>query len=417
MAWNEQPMVIDGVVFDSGFLPADESDLSAFLADNLVTRQPLVPCGGRTQLRMGNPPCRPGRLLGLARLDRIVAHEAEDFFVTVQAGCPWARLQQTLRQANQWIPMDAPASSAATIGGLIAANTYGPSRLKYGRLRDCILGMRIAQADGTITKAGGRVVKNVTGYDMCRLYAGSMGWLGACTEFHLKTLAIAETRKDGWVTGQDLHMLQVLGQQILEEGLDPSGLILSRTDGGFLLCVRFEGHPEAVEWQWSRVCDLSARRSGLQADLPSPENAERRWHQGGLLAVPSEEAGGAVALKIVAPYGLTPALVDKTERFGRQQGCAVEWTCYAGAHVLWVRFAPADEGELPAAGWAEWLLDLRHRLRGDRGEMILYEAPLGIKQSVEVWGVEGKPLELMQGIKKALDPQGIWNPGRFVGRM
>jgi glycolate oxidase FAD binding subunit len=417
MNLRTRPVVIDGVVCETELHPADEAEVSALVAGCFEEQKPLIPVGGGTQLPLGNPPASAGRIMDLSRLDRIVAHEAEDFLVTVQSGCPVALLQKTLRQANQWIPLDTTVDSTATIGGLIATNAYGPSRMKYGRLRDYILGLRIVQADGTITKAGGKVVKNVTGYDLCRLYAGSLGWLGIFTEFHMKTLPLSAACKDAWITGRDLPRVHALGQAVLDQGLEPSGMILSKTASGFMLCIRFDGHPEAVDWQWSRVCKLAEEPGGLVADLPSPEAASRHWQQAGLIHCDGQNRGSEALLKIIAPYGLAPALIAELEAFTTSKNWVAEWSCYAGAHILWARLAPAEGGNLAAADLSAWLLAFRQKLRSEHGEMILSAAPLEIKESVEVWGVEGKPLELMQGIKRKLDPRGILNPGRFVGRL
>jgi glycolate oxidase FAD binding subunit len=184
----------------------------------------------------------------------------------------------------------------------------------------------------------------------------------------------------------------------------------------FVLLIKFTGHPETADWQWSRFCELanSLNLAGIEP-LAADRNAEI-WQSVGGMALAREDPQ-QVMLKIIAPHRLTVSLTEEIARKAMNLSLVMRWISYAGAHVLWIALYPAAGAGLPVEPLAAWLESLRRQLRNDRGELIVAHAPRQLKDMLEVWGVEGKPLELMQGIKRQLDPKGILNPGRFVGRM
>ncbi|HJT77552.1 MAG TPA: FAD-binding oxidoreductase, partial [Gemmataceae bacterium] len=148
--------------------------------------QALYPLGGRTMLGLGLPPARPGLGVDLRALDQVIDYPARDMTITVRAGIPLARLAEILAAENQRLPIDVPRADRATLGGALATNASGPRRLGFGTLRDYVIGLSAVNDEGQETKAGGRVVKNVAGYDLCKLFIGSLGTLGVITQATLK---------------------------------------------------------------------------------------------------------------------------------------------------------------------------------------------------------------------------------------
>src|SRR5262249_22812669 len=146
----------------------------------------IYPLGGRTMLDLGLPPTRPGLAIDLRRFDAVIDYPARDMTVTVQAGLTVAKLQALLAAENQRLPIDVPHAEQATLGGALAANVSGPRRYGFGTLRDYVIGISVVNDEGQEVKAGGRVVKNVAGYDLCKLYVGSLGTLGIITQVTLK---------------------------------------------------------------------------------------------------------------------------------------------------------------------------------------------------------------------------------------
>ena len=177
--------------------PASVAELSDIVRRCAANGDAIYPVGGGTMLGWGLPPTKPGLAIDLRGLDQVIDYPARDMTITVQAGISIARLQEILRAERQQLPVDVPLPDRATIGGAIATNASGPRRFGYGTLRDYVIGISVVNDRGEEVKAGGRVVKNVAGYDLMKLYTGSFGTLGIITQVTLKVKPLAEaTRRD-----------------------------------------------------------------------------------------------------------------------------------------------------------------------------------------------------------------------------
>ena len=177
---------VDGQSPDIAVAPTTIGELQSVLVEANNVGISVVPIGGGTHLGAGNAPASYDVALSLVGMSGIIAHEPADLTVTVEPGLPLANLQAALAEHGQFLPLDPPCEPAATIGGVLAANAFGPLRHAYGTSRDWLIGIRVVHADGSVSKSGGRVVKNVTGYDMHKLYVGSLGTLGVIAEATLK---------------------------------------------------------------------------------------------------------------------------------------------------------------------------------------------------------------------------------------
>src|SRR5262245_55913432 len=166
--------------------PGSVQEVGEAVREGAAKGRAIYPFGGRTMFDYGLPPARPGVGIDLRGLCQVIDYPARDMTITVQAGITVAGLQAILEKENQQLPIDVPAADRATLGGILATNTSGPRRLGYGTLRDYVLGISVVNDEGKETKAGGRVVKNVAGYDLCKLYVGSLGTLGIITQATLK---------------------------------------------------------------------------------------------------------------------------------------------------------------------------------------------------------------------------------------
>ena len=191
---------VDGRAPWAVIIPGDINQLAAVLALAHREKLAVVPWGGGTTMAMGHPPERLDLVLSLARLDRVLEHEPADLTACVQAGITMAALQAQLGSRRQWWPVDPPLAATATVGGVLASNASGPKRLLYGTARDLLIGITVVHADGAISKAGGKVTKNVTGYDMMKLYIGSLGTLAVIAEATLKLRPIPLIQELTWST-------------------------------------------------------------------------------------------------------------------------------------------------------------------------------------------------------------------------
>ena len=172
------PYVIDGRTPCGVVFPGSVEEVARVVREAAAVGVPVVPWGGGTQMHRGAPPGDGAVVVGLRRLGRVLEHEPGDLTATVEAGITVETLQVALGARGQWWPLDPPAPAEATLGGVLAANTAGPRRHGYGTARDLVIGLRVVAADGQLVRAGGKVVKNVAGYDLVKLYIGSLGTLG-----------------------------------------------------------------------------------------------------------------------------------------------------------------------------------------------------------------------------------------------
>ena len=257
---------VDGVLPGVVVRPGTQDEVSKVLAACAAANAAVIPWGGGTAMGLGNRPARADVAMPLDRLDRIVEFDAANLCVTVEAGVKLAGLQATLAQKKEILPLDPPADGKVTVGGLVATNLSGPSRLLYGTARDWVLGMRVALPDGERIHCGGKVIKNVSGYDMNKLFIGSLGTLGIITEVTFKLLTRCPRVRAG-VVGLFPELAQAtavvattLESVLLPEALDlldpdsggtagAASRVWRRPAGAYGLAVALAGSRETVERQ------------------------------------------------------------------------------------------------------------------------------------------------------------------------
>ena len=198
------------------FVPATQAELSRFVAENAREhKRILYPVGGRTALNYGYPPLQPGEIVSTANLTETVDYPARDMTVTVEAGIRMDDLSALLKAERQQLPIDVPQSNRATLGGVFATNSSGPRRFAYGTMRDHCVGITAVDARGRLFHAGGRVVKNVAGYDLCKLLVGSLGTLAIITQLTLKLRPLPESSAQLWATFDTLEEIDAVLERLL----------------------------------------------------------------------------------------------------------------------------------------------------------------------------------------------------------
>ena len=217
---------VDGIAPQAAVFPAKSEDVSEVLSFATGEGKRVTPWGGGTQMSLGNVPTGVDLVLGLSRLDRLHFHEPADLVASVEAGVTLASLQSTLARRGQFLPLEVPFPALATVGGVLAANSSGPSRLAYGTARDWLIGIVVAQADGTVTKSGGRVVKNVTGYDLNKLYIGSLGTLGVILEATFKLAPMPEDKRTLIGTYSSLSAAMQAAEELFRSSPTPQALLV-----------------------------------------------------------------------------------------------------------------------------------------------------------------------------------------------
>jgi glycolate oxidase FAD binding subunit len=377
-----------------------------------------VPVGAGTSLALGNPPRRVDFLLSTASLCGIDQYDPGEYTITARGGTPLGVLRDAIGPHRQTLPFDPPGGEWATIGGMLASAGEGPRRLAYGSVRSQVLGLEVAYPDGTIGRAGGRVVKNVTGYDLGRLHSGALGTLGVIVEATVRLRPMPRAVSAAAISLPHLDRAAPLSRRIRMGPFSPVAIDLldpdtaratfgERFGDGWLLLVRFEGETEANRSQVSRLRALAAELSGLAVEPVEADTA--------FLVDPRRVAGGSVsywARASVAP-SMVPAFVEKGKREAEGLGVALRVLARAGVGTVEL-FAPAQS---PAPNEKEATLSKRLRAlaRSFRGHLLLVEAPVEVKREVDAWGEPPEGFSLMKRIKDRFDPGGVLSPGRFVG--
>jgi len=363
--------------------------------------------GGGTKLGWGNPPAGVDLVLSTARLGRVLEHAAGDLVTRVEAGVRLADLQAELAPAGQLLGLD-PPEAGATVGGVVAANASGPRRLRYGTVRDLLIGITVVLADGTVAHSGGKVVKNVAGYDLGKLFAGSLGTLGVIVEaifrLHPVPAASAVVTAEVAAPGQVGAAVRAL----LASALVPSAVELDwpSADGPGRLTVLFEGIGPGVATQAAATARLLAHAGTPGARVLDGDEADQATAALGALPWRSGQLGVKVAM---GPSRLPGALTTVWE-VAAAHGLAVRAAAHAGTGVL---RAGLDGGD-PAAK-AAFVTGARERLASAQATLVVTEAPLEVKRAVDAWGPVGDALPLMRRVKERFDPSGLLSPGRFVG--
>lgn len=404
--------------------PDDAAQVSAVLRACDEIGSAVIPWGGGTAMEVGNPPRAADVVLLTERLSSVVEHDPSNMTVAVQAGMSLAALQRALAEHRQFLPLEPPLAEGATAGGAVALDLGGPRRMRYGGARDLVIGLRAVLAQGATIRAGGKTVKNVAGYDLCRLFVGSLGTLGVLTELTFKVFPLPEVTRTIAAWTPDLTAAMALAGRVLASPLLPSAVTLVRPGRGFAgalepigalaehpgtgrdsrrgtgVLVRAEGTEAAVA---RHVRDLSAWAADARAEVEVLEgDAEAaRWR-----AVRDFGWDGeGVTVRLAVPPGAVPGVV---EDLGRTLPSGAGIAAHPGAGTVWVSADPREVS--PVALGALRDLAARHR-----GNFLLARSPVALRAGRDVWSPEPQALPLMRAVKQAFDPRGTLNPGRFVG--
>jgi len=377
--------------------PASTEEAAAILRAAAAHDLAVVVSGGMTKQDWANRPRRLDLILDTGRLTGVVEHAAGDLIAVVRAGTRMRDLQAKLAPAGQQLAIDAPLAEA-TVGGTVAVNASGPRRMLYGTARDLLIGVTVVRPDGVVARAGGKVVKNVAGYDLSKLITGSYGTLGLITEcvFRLHPLpasAAYVSRRVEDVDDAGRLVAEVLGAQVVPGALE----VEAPPDGDVEVAVLLEGTAEGVA---RRAADI-ARLLGPDAQVS--EAAPPWW-----AAYPWRM--GSIGLKLTAALSGVPRLLAAARSAGRRQDVPVRVRGSAGTGVLYAGLpGPARPDAV-----ARILDELRAAAYEAGGHVVVMTAPAAVRDRVDRWGpVPG--LDLMRRVKQQFDPDARFAPGRFVG--
>lgn len=385
------------------FAPSTVEDLSQLVSHAAQNKSPMLVCGNGSKLGWGGLVKQADFVLSTQKLNRILDHAIADLTVTVEAGVKLTDLQAFLEPHRQFLPIDPSYPEQATIGGIVATADSGSWRQRYGGVRDLVLGCSIVRSDGKISKAGGKVVKNVAGYDLMKLFTGSYGTLGVLTQVTFRLYPLPEDSKTLLLTG-DTQALSQLCQALLKSGLAPTAadvlslnLMRSLELGNHLgLLVRFQNIAESVTEQVNQLQTLG-KNLGLAIAEFNAESEETLWQQ----------------LKNQMMPNFNPDLV--TCKIGVMSNQVINFLLKSPGFVQMHLASGLGRLVLTTDLEIEQLAQMRLLCERDRGFLTILEASKSIKESYEPWGYQGNALDLMKSLKTKFDPYNLFNPGLFVG--
>jgi glycolate oxidase FAD binding subunit len=402
---------VDGVQPETVVEPTTLEEASQVLRTATEQGKRVVCLGGGSKLGWGNPPAAVDLLVSTARLDGVLEHAEGDLIVRAEAGVRLDALQEVLAKAEQSLALD-PPEQGATLGGIVAAGASGPLRHRYGTARDLLIGITVVLSDGTVARSGGKVVKNVAGYDLGKLFAGSLGTLGLIAEvtFRLHPRAISFTGAALEVDGPD--RAGQAAQALVHAQLAPAALELVWPDrsgpGRLVLLVESLRGGGVTEQARDAVRLLEPFGD---AEVIDPGRAQpfldglgrRPWGSG-------DGTGQRAGVKAACVPTELPGAIEDLWAAAGAHGLDASLQAHAGVGVTYAALRGADTGALAAA-----FQEARKRLARRGGTLVALEAPLELKRKIDVWGPVGDAEGLMRRVKERFDPGGTMSPGRFVG--
>jgi glycolate oxidase FAD binding subunit len=379
--------------------PDDEKQLASALSLANEAGMTVVPRGGATKLDWGNPPKKVNLILSTARLNRIVEHAWADLTVTAEAGCTLQSLQHTLAQHGQRLAFDGLWPERATIGGVLSANDSGALRLRFGALRDLIIGVTIALPDGTLASSGGKVVKNVAGYDLPKLVTGALGTLGVITRAVFRLHPLPRAAKTFSFAAESFSAMQHHILAIQDSQLAHTALQIRCAAGELPAAdILFEATDAGLAAQESQLCKLLGSIRAEQSSGNIWNARQDLWNR------PTNNT-------LLAKISLLPMEIAKTLDSLKAicDSRKLNWQIALQATGIGMLRLEADPSRL-----SEAVKQLRTELQSRGGALVVLRRPQEL-HSIDAWGNAGDSVSLMCAVKHQLDPKNTLNPGRFVG--
>jgi glycolate oxidase FAD binding subunit len=398
--------------------PQTIAELSQAIALAYEHRLRVLPCGNATKLDWGGLVSRADVAIGTSKLNRVIEHCVGDLTVTVEAGVKYQDLQALLAKEGQFLAIDPPYTANATIGGILATASAGSLRHRYNSVRDMCLGIEFVRADGEVVKAGGRVVKNVAGYDLMKLLTGSYGTLGIATQITFRLYPLPEYTQVVAITGNAEAIAQAQ-QKISTSVLTPTACdLLSATaiadlglGQGIGLVLQFASLKKSVLEQCDRVATLA---TDLNLEMQILGEAQEFWDLVEIIFWQDELRNSAEQEQIqpvVCKLGILPsvsvAFIKECEQIFDRQSHYLQIHAGSGLGVLRVE----DEQDLSEL--AQKIAKVRNIAEGHSGFLTILEAPQELKFNANVWGYTGNASDLMDKIRQQFDARGLLSRDRM----
>jgi len=392
----------------------------------------IIPVGSRTKMGMGGIPKKVDIVLSTGRLNHITDSDTDNLTLSVESGITLSEVQKSLAKEGRgyFLPLDPPFTEKATIGGIVATNSSGPKRLLYGTARDLITGMKSVFPNGDIVVSGGKTVKNVSGYDMCKLLIGSFGTLGIICEVTFKLLPLPEKEATLWIPFATIEEANGFVQEIAHSQLIPASMdilnamavkkikdtVLMPQNRNYLVAVGLEGVAESIERQIAEVRDRGTKHGALET---VPVNSER--HRAFWIAVRDSAQGLAeadpdlISLKSTFLISKCGEMLRSYEKIAQGLGVDCAFICHSGSGILYTYVLAGKNLRLKIESLVKLIGEVTSEAVRNGGNLLVESCPPAIKKRIGVWGQPRGDYRIMRRLKEQMDPAGVLNPGRFVG--
>lgn len=397
----------------SSAAPAGVDELSIFVAACAENGDAVYPAGGTTAWKYGGNPSRPGVRLETSKLDKVIDYPVDDMTITVESGMTLGRLQSILAENNQYLPIDPPNAEKATLGGIMATGWTGPRRQQNLKPRDQVIGIAFVDGLGRMIRGGGRVVKNVAGYDFPKLLTGSMGALGIITELTFKVRPRPESTAIAWIGLPDAQSLASLLDKLNLSETRPTAIeVLDRTraeaigkpaglkSSSWVAAIGFDESAKAVAWQCEKIREEVPTSS--TCEILRDAASQPVWSA---LTEGFECDDARPVARVVTRPGRVAELLDRID--------TALWSVQAhgGQGIVSLQAREPVDRESALAAASDW----QEKVEPWGGSVAWPACPEAWNADFPIWGKHRPEHDLMAGIKRALDPKGILNPGRFLG--
>ncbi len=403
--------------------PADVEQLASAIRVASRHEVAVAPLGGNTRSTLGNPIERLDLVVDTTGLDRVVDHNPADLTATVEAGITVSKLQEELAHHGQFLAVDPPLPDRATVGGTLAVGFSGPLKWQYGNVRDVVIGMKVVQGDGLVTKSGGQVVKNVSGYDMSRLHVGGLGTLGVIAEVSFKLTPLPAGEGTLAAFFDSIELCVEAGLKVFQSDVLP--LAITAVDGTLaaelpgvggtgkcVLAIRLGGRPQNLERQFAECRSICREHSASEEAVVSEADGAAVWRAIADFAWEEQAPPLLAARALVQPSiaaTLARELVD--DGSGGLDQSMVAHPAQGVVLMAWREKAGNVTSDDTATLVLNRTRDAVHRYNG---RLIVERCPTGTKTALDVWDDVGESIAIMRRLKEQYDPKRTLNPGRYA---
>jgi glycolate oxidase FAD binding subunit len=392
----------------------------------------IIPKGNGSKMNMGGIPKKMDIVLSTSRLNRITDRDCENLTLSAESGLTLGEVQQGLAKVGKgyFLPLDPPFTDKATLGGIVATNSSGPKRLLYGTARDMMIGAKAVFPNGDIVVSGGKTVKNVSGYDMCKLLIGSYGTLGILCEMTFKLLPLPEKEATLLLSFAELEEADGFAREMRGSQLIPSSLEILNAkavqkmkypvsmppNGNFLVAIGVEGVTESIDRQISEMSEIGKKHGVLEAVTLDAEKHQAFWVAlRDFSSRLTDEYSNVISMKSNFLISKCGEVLGSYEKIAQGLGIDCAFISHAGNGIMYSHILPGKNFRSKVESFVELIEKLTAEAVKYGGGLVVESSPLSIKKKVDVWGQSRSDYLVARRLKEQIDPAGILNIGRFVG--